>query len=288
MRKNAALKASYGMSLFLCLLQTPSINFAADIRVDPQTEILLEGQIEKGDYEKLLKIARDLYVYPGKIYLASPGGNLAEAMKIGRMIRRLRWATEVPETSLPPDLVQRIAQMHGLKDPAHNNVCASACFFVFVAGIFRYGDRLGIHRPYMSNADLRRLSGDQAIGASQGARAEVAGYLEKMGLPAKYAQMMYSVSKDQTLWLGHGDIKADLQGFIPELQDWVKAKCDKMSDSERAARDRLRGKPAEEWSSAEQKLVDLQIRKDLEMLRCWKDIQFEMRREGWRDVFGQK
>jgi hypothetical protein len=57
---------------------------AADIsRGFGSSEVLLEGTIEAGDCRKL-----GSFVYEkeaGSIYLASPGGNLAEAMEIGRL-----------------------------------------------------------------------------------------------------------------------------------------------------------------------------------------------------------
>ena len=60
-----------------------------------------------------------------------------------------------------------------LKEPKANYVCASACFFIFVAGIDRQsgeGPLLGIHRPYLSEADLKRLSGDQVINSQDNKR----------------------------------------------------------------------------------------------------------------------
>jgi hypothetical protein len=72
--------------------------------------VALEGQIEPGDYDKLrddLIVKRDYgddprcsAIYedgcPDTIYLSSPGGDVAEAMKIGRLVRTLGWTALVP------------------------------------------------------------------------------------------------------------------------------------------------------------------------------------------------
>src|SRR5689334_12084567 len=56
--------------------------------------LVMEGKIEAGDYDKLRSVYGDIrtnqfYIgSPGTnwFYLASPGGDLAEAMKIGRLV----------------------------------------------------------------------------------------------------------------------------------------------------------------------------------------------------------
>jgi hypothetical protein len=278
-------------TLVLLMVFLSSIGRASEIRLDVRTEIVLEGDIEKGDYDKLVEIAKKYSVFPGRMYLASPGDNLAEAIKIGRLIRRLRWSTEVPvtlEVSSSPVVVKGLAEMHGIKNQARNNVCASACFFIFIAGIYRYGDTLGLHRPYLSDADLRQLTGNQAMQASQGVRVVVDTYLKEMGLPVKYSEIMQSVPRDQVRWLEYEEVRVDLRGFIPELRDWMNAKCDKTTPAERVARENLKNKPAEKWTSDEEQVSKALVKRDLEMFRCWSDVQIEMRREGWRNVFGQK
>src|ERR1700678_1788825 len=72
---------------------------AAEIRVDPSravdTGAVLEGKIAAGDFAKF----KDFIFHSGntvEIYLASPGGDLAEAIKIGLLIRLLKLSTVVP------------------------------------------------------------------------------------------------------------------------------------------------------------------------------------------------
>jgi hypothetical protein len=217
-------------ALAACTL-APLAADAADIRVDPSggniTRAVIEGKIEVGDFEKFKNfiLARHDVI---EIYLASPGGYLGEAMKIGILIRFLKLSTVVPskvETNQNFDLV---ANQHKLKGQRAAYMCASACFFVFVAGIHRSSDVegpaiLGIHRPFLADNELKGV--DQAA-AENRTRTTVENYLKAMNVPAKYAEDMYFVPKGKTQWIRYDEFESDLAGFIPELRDWVKAKCD--------------------------------------------------------------
>lgn len=272
--------------LLLSILVFSGFAHTAEIRAFARTWILLEGQIEKGDYDKIFKIA-ELGITEG-IYLFSPGGDVVEAMKIGRLVRSLRWTTNAPLTqTLGPDTAQRLTLSFGLKDPMRNNLCASACFFVHVAGIYRWGDTLLIHRPYLSDAELRKLSGDQVLRISQVARTETDAYLKEMGLPAKYSELMYSVPKDQVQLLAESDIKADLYGFIPELKDWVDARCEKTTGAERIRKNNLVVKPSSKRTAEDEEFLKIVSDKEDETIKCWKDVQGQMRIAAWCDAIGR-
>jgi hypothetical protein len=122
---------------------------AADIRRNdhPLYPFTLEGTIVPGDYDRLRKLIDEdcpgkYYNSAGyiachsKIYLASPGGSVAEAMKIGRLVRTLRWETEIPEDYPPgtPDLRSGIIAATELKDPK-KTICARAHAFSFTSPV---------------------------------------------------------------------------------------------------------------------------------------------------------
>jgi hypothetical protein len=70
---------------------------AADVTKAPNDNnsiVVIEGSIQNGDCEKLLSVVRKLS--PKAVYLASPGGNMHEAMRIVRLVRALKMATIVP------------------------------------------------------------------------------------------------------------------------------------------------------------------------------------------------
>ena len=85
----------------------------------------VEGDIVPGDTLKLLAIYEKYSsAAVSTVYLRSKGGDVDEAMKMGRLIRALRLKTEVP---LRYD--NRILSVVPAAEK-ENAVCASACFLV--------------------------------------------------------------------------------------------------------------------------------------------------------------
>jgi hypothetical protein len=267
--------------------------------------VVLEGQIEPGDYDKLrdsLVAKRDYGVgsdpacfaeyldgCPDEIYIASPGGDVAEAMKIGRLIRALGWAVSVPtrtdNSQAGASIRQREIERYDVEYPETDFMCASACFFAFVGGVDRETDLggglpaiVGIHRPYLSPERLRELTGGQAIATGNLTRETVEKYLKEMGVPPKYIDQMFSVPKDQILWINEDDFDADFRGFIPSLRDWVDAKC-KLTDVENVALDAVQKKPFDKRTQAEWDVEEQLTKKQLD---CEEQAKFELRKDAWR------
>ena len=88
---------------------------AADIKLGWETsygfEVVLEGPIVSGDYDKLQSFVETNDVQ--SVYLASPGGSVTEAIKIGRLVRELKLETITP-VQVSGDLRKRIAERHKL------------------------------------------------------------------------------------------------------------------------------------------------------------------------------
>ncbi len=188
-------------------------------------EVVFEGQIEPGDCLKFRYFMSKQGAH--RIYLASPGGNLREAMEIGWLVRALKLETIVPGKWTTADINRRWAEARHMKDFEHNYMCASACFFIFAAGISREVNGLdpilGIHRPYLSEDDLRKLNYDQALRAGQETKTTVEAYLREMSVPSKYSDKLFSIPSDAIQWISTDEFEADFQGIIPELKDWVSA-----------------------------------------------------------------
>lgn len=107
--------------------------------------ILVTGEVRVGDTERLLKYVRSL---PSKnntaVYLSSPGGNLYEGMKLGRMFKSERIKTVVEG----------------------NKICASACALAFLGGRDRQGAK------WMSSTTTSRL-GFHAFRSAEGSKASL-------------------------------------------------------------------------------------------------------------------
>ncbi len=275
--------------------------------------MILEGKIERGDYDKLLRlIDADCLNYSctAGIYLASPGGDLIEAMKIGRLVRKLRLETHVPSDVPPvPDLLppdrQKIEAIRKkaeadlkdykaiLKDAKANYMCASACFFIFVAGIDRerniWPPVLGIHRPYLSEADLKRLSGNQVIASAGQMRTVVEDYLKEMGVPVKYADLMFSIPKDQVRLIDEDDFVSDFEGYIPELQDWLDAKCNKLTDVEKVVDKGIQAKMRrkEKLTEDDERMKEMLGEKHIQQDECLGQVLPKLREDAWKQFHGQ-
>jgi hypothetical protein len=271
---------------------------AADIKISdhPLYSIILEGTIVPGDYDKLRKLIDDncptkswSTFCPNEIYLASPGGSVSEAIKIGRFVRALRLGTQLPE-DVPAGLREKIVQALKLQDPKINYLCASACFFIAVAGIERSPPMdiekpiLGIHRPTMSDADLRTLSANQVMASATQVRTVVEGYFKEMGVPLKYADIMFSIPKDQVRWITNAEYQADFAGVVPELRDWLNAKCDKRTEVEKRLDDLFDAKITRgEKISPEEQIIRRALGEKLKkQVECEGALKDKMREDAWK------
>lgn len=112
------------------------------------------------------------YVYgapPMTLYLDSPGGDLREALTIGRLVRRHRLAT--------------IVDLNGRE-------CSGACVFVFLGGVARKYSWDSV--VFLTNPE--RLPG-QAVGnaGETNTAGDVAGFLTEMGVTPRLGTMMHAV-----------------------------------------------------------------------------------------------
>lgn len=193
--------------------------------------LVLEGKIEPGDYISLrnfLRIDSNFKKISGGVFLASPGGYVIEAIKIGNLIRALQLSTDAP-SSPPPDkrVGTPIIRSTDLVDARHYE-CVSACFLLYAAGVDRQliaAGRLGLHQPRSLRAEN---SGITAV--SLGVRNEIKEYLVRMNVPEKYVDLMYSVPPSEVRWITQQEFENDLKGYVPELSALINEKC-KMYES---------------------------------------------------------
>ena len=161
--------------------------------------VTIEGRIAPGDF---VKFAALVLATPGAnvVWLASPGGNMSEALRIGRLIRQLAM-----EVRAPADRAQPLVHLQD----SDNNTCASACFFLYVAGVNRQGSVLGIHKPALPADEYFAVGLDGAVAAHQRIEEATVAYLDLMGAPARYARLMLTTSSGEMLWLSPDDIARD-------------------------------------------------------------------------------
>lgn len=235
--------------------------------------LLLEGRIVPGDYAKLRSFLSDKATFDkisGGVFLASPGGSVAEAMNIGHLIRALALGTEVPSgraTSRKPDDTTIWAD--DLIDP-RNYGCASACFLIFVSGIYRnesWAGRLGVHKPSRPQSEMKPGGGGEDPVIDIAVRHALENYLREMDVPTKYVDLMFAVPSSRVRWINQRELDTDLQGLIPELKNVVDATC----------------------SGSGQAVTALQTR---DAAACRMDVEFRLRADlpakAWSKVFGAR
>ena len=129
--------------------------------IDGTSVIQLEGAIHPGDARRFDDYYASLEFPAEMIYLNSPGGSVRDALLIGRAIRKLEMSTKM----------------------AKDDICLSACPYVFSGGIVRSaesGSFIGVHQHYFEeNTALPAFVVVEDIQRGQG---EVMAYLQEMGV----------------------------------------------------------------------------------------------------------
>jgi hypothetical protein len=202
---------------------------------DTCLSLLLRGEIKAGDYSKVERFIGSGVMH---IDLISPGGDLTEAMKIGRLVRSHFIETEAPKFF--KNLVGGSFLGNGVNgDRACEGpdcVCASACFFVWAAGVDREGTAVGLHRPsFRSDYD-----GTAADAELQYARAvkEARDYLEEMEVPTGYVDLLMRTKSKEIVVLGalhdgEGSLD-DIVGYPPSIDEWLDTYCIALTPQELA------------------------------------------------------
>lgn len=187
-------------------------------------QLMIKGPIERGDYDRFVqRLARmvtgDLpdVQNPDVLWtvkLDSPGGDLQDAMRIGRLLRRSFATTEVSYRYAPrPDGVvdfqrsdERVCLTgHGKMSGCHRDIvkaeCTGACLLVWLGGTERHAieGRLGLH------------------GLPGGDVKAVRDYLKEMDVPGPWTQRIVATQAVGDVWLTWPERHA-LEGRSPSLQ----------------------------------------------------------------------
>lgn len=130
-----------------------------EISLQPDGVLRLEGTIAPGSAEAFANEIAQRGEYVEIISLNSPGGSVADALAIGRLIREKELTTSV----------------------AAGGFCASSCPLILAGGIGRLANAasvIGIHQVYVS--ENNRLDAAQILSDAQSTTAEITRYLSDM------------------------------------------------------------------------------------------------------------
>jgi len=201
---------------------------------------LLQGQISKGDYEKVVTFLKAHHPFLGTFGLVSRGGDVDEALKIGRLFRKYLISTQAQfqfpqyDRRLPRRLDWDEAIATGVivldlfaapdMPPCRGQdcTCASACALIWFGGVRRAG-HVGVHRPQIMDPMFKGLSPADASTAYRRALASIAAYLDEMEVPKSIIESMVTTSSSDIRWVDAGN--DGLERVPPSIAEWEYASC---------------------------------------------------------------
>jgi hypothetical protein len=169
--------------------------------------VAFSGPIQPGDADALVKwIKRDPIT--GAIVVNSLGGSVAEAIRISQVVTKASLSISVSK----------------------DGKCASACFFIFAAGVGRdaapselMGDArsvsgfVGLHRPFQANLSSPDNSQSQIM-------KRVSSYLEDQMVPRRLIDLMMTRPSNEIYWLTEEDLM-QLGDYPPPVEEFLIQKC---------------------------------------------------------------
>ena len=285
---------------FATLLTTVMPALAADIRPfisgsGNYRGIVIEGRIETGDYDRFVKIVKENQAQVSGVYIFSSGGDFEEAMKIGRAIRALDLASQVPMRS---STGRPVCESDGF-GPKPNNPsncsAASAAFFIHIGATNRGGTFLAVHRPVFVGERFGHLTQSQAQAAYDALQERARAYMSDMGVPTHVQEDVLGTPSDKALLLDEKTIKTYFWGKPAYRHEWLRNKCSRMTNSERTRSEELsrrllrpRNIAEKEFSTSEREEMRALSAKEDEELKCEIAISRQSRVEAYEQFFGSK
>lgn len=200
------------------------------IQDDGMGRLSFSGDIQPGDAERIVSalvaikpVFKDVYILPTALEINSKGGDVKEALKIASLVK----AT--------------FLNVHVIPDG--RGVCASSCFFVFLAGqqhdasgvdtIARDGAKgnlgpLGIHRPYY----MAPGGGPASATKQEEMMREIATYLQSQRVAQYLIDEMMAHASNDIYWLTSRDLKMT-SSYQAGIEEELISKCS--YDSKREA-----------------------------------------------------
>lgn len=184
----------------------------SDSYSDLPAGMIMKGEIVQGDYKKLVSVIKKHNRIPGSVLLSSRGGDVLEAIRIGRLMRK--GLVTMVVLDLPAN---------GLVNDARSATCESACFLVLAGGVERLSpEPIGIHRPYYDPSYFAGLTADEATSKYKSLDNMVRSYLLEMNVPTKTIDTMMERASDKMSYYETFEI---LPQKAPAYEEWIKAKC---------------------------------------------------------------
>lgn len=207
-----ALQVGILLLMFFCINTSGSAEVICKNNDAPE----IHGKIEKGDFSKLLSCLKNFVAKGmpktvqegnyklkriGWVWFNSEGGDINEAIKIGRFLRE------------------------SLADIGVNEKCSSACFLAIVGAVkisAPFAD-IGIHRLFLDSATLKQTDVKDYESYYNELKKGARQYCYDMDVPTPIVEKMFSVSSREIYTLTPGEISQ--LGKHPAYDEWINSKC---------------------------------------------------------------
>lgn len=251
--------------------------------------IVIEGTIERGDYELFLKIVRENQARVSGVYLFTPGGDFQEAMRIGKALRDLALFSQVPMRDINGRARCDAVGSGPTPNSPQNCVCASACFFIHIGATHRGGTYISVHRPYLVKQVFSSLSQEDAKRSFERLQYTARTYMSDMGVPNHLQEEVLGTPSDQAVILDERTIKTYFWGSLPYFDEWVKSRCPDLSPPEARRIEGYANRPRG-IDLSQSELQDFQAlsQKQSEQSACVVAISEEARIKAFEKFFGSK
>jgi hypothetical protein len=186
------------------------------------------GPIENGDYEKVRAFYRLNHPFLETFDLASAGGNVVEAIKIGRLFRKYLISAHAPfRGSLPSgrEYFYGLGHEKECGALADKCTCASACALIWFGAVDRVGS-VGLHRPRTTDPYFRALDPSDGATTYRKALDGIQAYLDDMEVAKPVIELMTATGSADIKW-----VTAHKDGLErpPSLAEWEDATCGSFS-----------------------------------------------------------
>lgn len=207
---------------------------AAELRVNADgsyRSMDIEGPIGIGDYDRFIQLVKENQSKLSGVHIYSAGGNLYEAMKIGRALRKLEISSQVPMKG--DDGLPSCDDLLGSKPRSPENcTAASAAFFIHIGGVHRGGTYLVVHRPTFEATEFKELSQAEAKVAYDKLLLDAKAYMDEMALPLQIQDIVLNTPSSDAMVLDETTVRTYIWGDLPYREEWRRAKCGKLTANE--------------------------------------------------------
>jgi len=169
----------------------------------------ITGSVIKGDHDRIVNTIKEKGHFPLSVYISSPGGDVVEAIKIGRFIR------------------DSLLNVYAVDE------CNSACVLIWSGGVERDGTAaFGLHRPIYEKTYFAGLTAVEASEKYNKLDVFTRSYLSDMNIPTAVIDRMMSTKSSDVDLLTPQEFINMVGRTSPVYQEWIIAKCGELTKSE--------------------------------------------------------